>query len=98
MTVNSGGPAPTMTPTTSSGVQLIYWTCDFWCPTHQRCNYVGMQNNAGAKVWQYHHDILDKDHSWKCRCCDESERCLERDYNGTQLWIAWQSNLPSVHL
>ena len=28
----------------SGAVQLIYWTCDVWCPIHRRCNYVGMQN------------------------------------------------------
>ena len=44
----------------SGAVQLIYWTCDVWCPIHRRCNYVGMQNSAGAIGWQHQHDILDK--------------------------------------
>merc|ERR1719487_2411634 len=37
-------------------------------------------------IWQYQHDILDRGTRWKCRCCAGSKRCLEGEYDGTQLY------------
>merc|ERR1719421_707952 len=38
--------SPTAGPTRSQPVPLIYYTCDRWCPTPSRCNFVGMQSNS----------------------------------------------------